>query len=449
MLELQDNQVMQTDIEKIVFDKKIESIVLQFTDIKGQIKSLVLPSKQIKDILNNRIAFDGSSISGFRENETMDLLFYPDISTFRVFPNTIPKLRNSARFICDIYNSDGTPFVGCPRCNLKKLISNMQKDYGYTMDIGPEIEFFLFKTDKDNNILNNVFDHVGYYDLNSDENLEEVLNDITITLEELGLKFSAIHHEGAPLQYEADLGYDNILKTADNLMTFKYISKMIAGKYGLTASFMPKPLFGVNGSGLHLNISINKDGENAYYDKNNQYQLSEEALYSVGSLLKNIQGITAVLNPTVNSYKRLVRDYEAPVYLAWSVITRSALIRIPSERGDNTRLELRSPDFSSNPYLAFAVILQTCIDGIRNRVDPPKPIEKNLFQLSSNEIKMRKIKFLPRNMFTALESFEKSLLSRAALGDYIFEEFLKTKRKEWKLYRKQVTPWEIKNYMDV
>ena len=437
------------DILKTIADREIESIALQFTDIRGKIKSLFLSSSQINEILNNEIAFDGSSISGFRENETMDLVFHPDLETFKIYPYNIPKLKNTARFICDIYNSDGTPFEGCPRCNLKKIIKKTETEYGYTMNIGPEIEFFLFKTDENNNILNNVFNHVGYYDLNSEENIEEVLNQMVIAMEKMGLEFDAIHHEAAPLQFEVDLEYDNILKTADNLMTFKYIAKMTAGMFGFTASFMPKPLFGVNGSGLHLNISLNKNGENAFFDKDNIYQLSQEALYSVGSLLKNINGITAVLNPTVNSYKRLVRDYEAPVYLAWSVVTRSALVRIPQKRGSATRLELRSPDFSTNPYLSFAVLLQTCIDGIRNQTDPPKPIEKNLFLLSSNEIKMRKIKSLPRNMFSALENFEKSLLANAALGSYIFEEFLKTKRKEWKLYRKQVTPWELKNYMDV
>lgn len=439
----------RADIIKTVKEQEIKSIALQFTDIKGQIKNLMLPSNQIESILNNEIAFDGSSISGFRENSTMDLVFYPDIETFRIYPANIPKLKGTARFICDIYNSDGTPFEGCPRCNLKKIISKMNENYGYTMNIGPEIEFFLFKTDENNNILNNVFNHVGYYDLNAEENIEEVLNQMVIAMESMGLEFDAIHHEAAPLQFEVDLEYDNILKTADNLMTFKYIAKMVAGTFGFTASFMPKPLFGVNGSGLHLNISLAKDNKNAFFDEQNTYQLSNEALFSVGSLLKNINGITAVMNPTVNSYKRLVRDYEAPVYLAWSVVTRSALVRIPQKRGSATRLELRSPDFSMNPYLAFAVLLQTCIDGIRNKIDPPKPIEKNLFLLSSNEIKMRKIKSLPRNMFSALENFEKSLLARAALGNYIFEEFLKTKRKEWKMYRKQVTPWEIKNYMDV
>ena len=437
------------NIIKTIEQKEIKFISLQFTDIKGQIKSLELPVNQIEKILDNKITFDGSSVSGFRENETMDLVFHPDIETFKVYPSNIAKLRNTARFICDIYNSDGTPFEGCPRGCLKRIIEKMNTEYGYTMNIGPEAEFFLFKTDNANNILNNVYNHVGYYDLNAEENTEEVLNQMVIVMEAMGLKFDAIHHEAAPLQFEVDLEYDNILKTADNLLTFKHIAKMTAGMYGFCASFMPKPLYGVNGSGLHLNISLERNGENAFYNPENVYRLSKEALFSVGSLLKNINGITAILNPTVNSYKRLVRDYEAPVYLAWSVVTRSALIRIPQKRGAATRLELRSPDFSTNPYLAFAVLLQTCIDGIRNETDPPKPIEKNLFALSSNEIKMRKIKCLPRNMFSALENFEKSMLCRAALGDYIFNEFLETKRKEWKTYRKQVTPWEIKNYMEV
>ena len=446
-----DNKLMlsKKEIKKSLQEHGVTSIALQFVDINGKMKSLNLPVSEIDEILSNNLTFDGSSISGFRENETLDLVFYPDLDTFLIFPENIKPLKHCARFICDIYNSDGTPFEGCPRSNLKKLIKKMYELYEYSMDIGPEVEFFLFKTDKNNNIINNLSDSVGYYDLNSDENLEEVLNQMINALSKMGFKVDAIHHEGAPLQHEVDLGYTDILKAADNFITFKYTAKTIASMFGLKASFMPKPLFGINGSGLHLNISLSRNGKNAYFDENRIYQLSEAAMYSVGSLLKNINGITAVLNPTVNSYKRLVKDYEAPVYLAWSVINRSALIRIPAKRGNSTRLELRSPDGALNPYLAFAVILQTCIDGIRNKIDPPKPIEKNLFQLSSNEIRMRKIKSLPRNMYTALESFEKSLLAKAALGEYIFDAFLNTKRREWKHYRKQVTPWELKNYLDI
>ena len=436
-------------IKDILKQEKIKTLYLQFADINGKIKTLNVPASQIDEVLENKITFDGSSLSGFRENETLDLTIVPDKSTFMTFPIKFSNLKNTARFICDIHNADGTPFAGCPRSNLKKVIANAQQ-YGYTMQIGPEVEFFLFKTDKDNNILNIGAEKTGYYDVNRSNRYDETLIEVMQALEEMGFETDALHHEGARFQHEIDLGYDEILKTADNLMTFKFVTKSIADNFGFKASFMPKPIYGQNGSGLHLNISLSdKNGKNAFYDENGSHKLSEQALYSIGSILKNIKGITAILNPTINSYKRLVKDYEAPIYIVWSVVTRSALVRIPSKRGESTRLELRSPDAAANPYLAFAVILQTCMDGLRNKVDPPAPMEKNLFLLSSNEIKQRKIKSLPRNLFTALEEFEKSFVARAALGDYIFNEFLYSKRKEWNDYRKQVTPWELKKYLDI
>lgn len=438
-----------SEIKDILENEKIKTIYLQFVDINGRVKSMQIPSEQIDDILNNKIMFDGSSLGAFRENETMDLRIFPDKSTFLVFPFKISRLKNSARFICDIHNADGTPFQGCPRSNLKRVIENAKK-YGYTMNIGPEVEFFLFKTDENNEIINVSSEKTGYYDANQNHKYEDTLMQIMLALSEMNFDISAVHHEGAPFQHEIDLGYGDVLTIADNLITFKFVTKTIADVFGFKASFMPKPVYGQNGSGLHLNISLaDKDGNNIFFAPEKKYGLSDAAKYSIGSLLKNIKGISAILNPTVNSYKRLVKDYEAPIYIVWSAVTRSALIRIPAKKGDSTRLELRSPDCSTNPYLAFAVILQTCMDGLRNKVEPHAPIEKNLFLLSSNEIKQRKIKSLPRNMFTALEEFEKSYVARVALGDYIFEKFYETKKKEWKDYRKQVTPWELKKYLDV
>ena len=452
MPKLNDNKGMLSDeqIKKAIEKENVATIFLQFTDINGSIKTLNMPSTQIDDILSGKIMFDGSSISGFRENETLDLVICPDKSTFEVLPFKYSNNKKTARIICDIHNADNTPFAGCPRSNLKNLMKKINNEYGLEMQIGPEIEFFLFKTDKNNNVLGITEQKSGYYDVNLSYEYDEMVMEILQALQSLGFAIDAIHHEGAPFQYEVDLGFDNILKTADNLITFKFIVKTIADQFGYKASFMPKPIYGKNGSGLHLNISMSdKNGENIFYDKNGLYQLSEIALNSIASLLKNIKGITAVLNPTVNSYKRLVKDYEAPIYIVWSVVTRSALIRIPQKRGKSTRLELRSPDPAMNPYLAFAVIFQTCIDGIRNNIDPPRPIEKNLFQLSSNEIKQRKIKSLPRNMFTAIEEFEKSMVAKVALGEFLFSQFIYSKRKEWKDYRKQVTPWELKKYIDI
>ena len=436
------------EIKALIKKENIKTIFLQFIDINGGIKSLQIPSLQIDDILNNEIMFDGSTISGFRDNETLDLRLFPDKSTFLIFPFKVSKLKNTARLICDIHNSDGTPFAGCPRSNLKRIINNA-KQYGYTMNIGPEAEFFLFKTDGNNNIIKGE-EKTGYYDVNLSHKYDDILNQIMITLTEMGFEISAIHHEGAPFQHEIDLGYNEILKTADKLITFKFVTKTIAKTFGFVASFMPKPVYGQNGSGLHLNVSLtDKNGKNAFFEQNAQYQLSNNAIYSIGSVLKNIRGISAVFNPTINSYKRLVKDYEAPIYVVWSAVTRSALIRIPAKKGESTRFELRSPDFSMNPYLAFAVLMQTCMDGLRNKTEPPAPVEKNLFLLSSNEIKQRKIKSLPRNLFSALEEFEKSYVARIALGDYIFENFLTSKQKEWNDYRKQVTEWELKKYLDI
>lgn len=436
------------EIKDLIKNNNIKTIYLQFVDINGNVKALQMQSHQIDEILQNKITFDGSSISGYRDNETLDLRLFPDKSTFLIFPFKISKLKNAARLICDIHNADGTPFCGCPRSNLKRIIENTQK-YGYKMQIGPEVEFFLFKT-KNGEINLSSEEKTGYYDANQSHQYNDVLMQMIMTLSEMDFEISALHHEGAPFQHEIDLGYDEILKAADKLITFKFVTKTIADTFGFKASFMPKPIYGQNGSGLHLNISMTDNNEkNVFYDKDKPHELSDIAMYSIGSLLKNIKGISAVFNPTINSYKRLVKDYEAPIYIVWSAVTRSALVRIPAKKEEAARFELRSPDFSMNPYIAFAVLMQTCMDGLRNKVTPPAPVEKNLFLLSSNEIKQRKIKSLPRNLFTALEEFEKCYLARVALGDYIFENFLYSKRKEWNDYRKQVTPWELKKYLDV
>ena len=298
-----DNNIMLSDdqIKDIIQKEKIKTIYLQFIDINGRIKNLSMPSAQIDDILQNKVMFDGSSIGGFRENETMDLRFFPDKSTFLTFPFKFSNLKQTARFICDIHNADGTPFAGCPRSNLKRVMENAKK-YGYTMQIGPEVEFFLFKTDEQNNILNVGAEKTGYYDANQSNKYDETLILVLTALEEMGFEIDALHHEGAPFQHEIDLGYDDILKTADNLITFKFVTKTIADNFGFKASFMPKPIYGQNGSGLHLNISLSdKKGNNAFFDSTNIYKLSEQACYSIGSILKNIKGITAVLNPTINS----------------------------------------------------------------------------------------------------------------------------------------------------
>ena len=437
------------EIKKLILSNGIKTIYLHFTDLSGKAKYITLPSEQIDSILAGDILFDGSFIGNYRENETLDLKIIPDKETFLILPSKFLSNTKSARFICDIYNSNGTPFAGCPRSNLKR-IKELAINKGYKMNVSPEVEFFLFETDSNGEIIYTQKENTGYYDLNPSGKYNQAMLEILNVLQEMGFDVDAFHHEGAPFQHEIDLGDDDILLTADKLVTFKLVVKTIAAKYGYKASFMPKPIYGQNGSGLHINLSITDiNGKNLLEDPTKNNQLSDTAQYIIGSILKNIKGITAILNPTINSYKRLVRDYEAPIYIAWSVVTRSALIRIPATRGEQTKIELRSPDFATNPYLALAVILQTSLDGIRNKIDPPTPIEKNLFQISLNEIKQRKIKSLPRNLFTALEEFEKSYVAKVALGEYIFDKFLTNKRKEWNEYRKQVTPWEIKNYLDI
>lgn len=435
------------EIKYLIDKNNVKTIYLQFIDINGRLKSLSVQSNQIEKILDNGIAFDGSSLSSFRKNETVDLYLYPDKSTFLIFPFKETRLSNTARLICDIYNSNKEAYRGCPRSNLKRIVQKA-KEQNIQMKVSPEVEFFLFNTINDE-IKNSKTVKTGYYDAIYTNNYENIVLKIMTTLEEMNYEIQALHHEGAPYQYEVDLGYDDIIKTADNLITFKFATKIIAEHYKIKASFMPKPIYEENGSGLHLNFILTNGERNLFFDANNETKLSDIAYHTIGSLLKNIKGITAILNPTINSFKRLVKDYEAPIYIAWSLVTRSALVRVPAKRGEETSIELRSPDCATNPYLAFAVLLQATLDGIRNKTEHPRPIEKNLFQLSDNEIKQRKIKSLPRNMFTALEEMDKSMIAKNALGEYIYEAYLNDKKVEWNEYRKQITPWELKNYIDI
>ena len=423
---LDNRQFKPEDIKGYIKEYNIKFIKLQFVDINGQVKNLSIPSEHIDKILANEIMLDGSSIKGFRSIETSDMFFYPDINSFQILPWRGKDGINSARLICDIYNADGTPFEGCPRCNLKRIMAEAEK-LGFSMNIGPEAEFFL----------------VGPEDLG-----EDVRSDIVLTLQEMGFDIEASHHEGADGQHEVDFRYADILTAADNVATFKIAVKAIAARHNLHATFMPKPIYGINGSGMHCNISLFKDGKNAFFDENAEYQLSDVAKYSIGGLLKHVKGITAALNPTVNSFKRLVPGFEAPVYLAWSLANRSALLRVPAKRGNATRVELRSPDPACNPYLAFATILQACIDGIKNKIDPPAPVESNIYKLTTRERKKQRIDSLPGSLAEALDCLDKSLVAKAALGDHIFNEFLTSKQKEWEDFRTYVSQWEVEKYLE-
>ncbi len=434
------------DILKEAKKEEVKLLRLQFVDMHGMPKSMGIHVAQLEKALNNEIMLDGSSIAGFRTIETSDMYFYPDLSTFSVMPWKEGG-RGVARVICDIYNPDGTPFDGCPRNNLKRVLQEAQK-LGYTYNVGPELEFFLFKRNPDGSISTETHDSAGYYDIGPDDLGELVRGEIVDTLENLGFEMEADHHEVAEGQHEIDFKYADALSQADNVTTVKIITRQIAAKHGLHASFMPKPVFGVNGSGMHCNQSLAKiGGGNAFYDEKGDYQLSPTSLQFIGGLLKNVRGITAITNPLVNSYKRLVPGYEAPVYVAWSTANRSALLRVPAKRGNATRVELRSPDPGANPYLAFAAMLLAGLDGIKNKIDPLSPVAANIYKLSEEERNVQNIPALPGSLYEALEEMKKSEVAKAALGEHIFGEYIKAKTIEWDAYRTDVTQWEHDRYL--
>ncbi len=437
----------KAQVKELIQEYNIKFIKLQFVDINGQVKNLSVPSTQIDKALDNEIMLDGSSIKGFRSIETSDMFFHPDINSFQILPWREKDGIHSARLICDIYNADGTPFEGCPRCNLKRVMKAAEK-MGFSMNIGPEAEFFLFAKDKDGNITTKTQDHAGYYDVGPEDLGEDVRSDIVLTLEEMGFDIEASHHEGADGQHEIDFRYTDILTAADNVTTFRIAVKAVAAKHNLHATFMPKPIYGINGSGMHCNVSLFEGKKNAFYDEKGEYQLSDTAKYAIGGMLKHVKSITAITNPVVNSYKRLVPGYEAPVYLAWSLANRSALLRVPAKRGISTRVELRSPDPACNPYLAFAAILEACLDGIRNKIDPPAPVESNIYKLSTKERKKQRIESLPGSLAEALDYLDKSLVAQAALGEHIYKEFMTSKKKEWDSFRTYVSQWELDKYLE-
>jgi len=434
------------DVLQEARDKKVKLVRLQFVDLHGIPKHMSVHVAQLEKVLNNEIMLDGSSISGFRTIETSDMYFFPDANTFKVMPFQDGD-RVVARIICDIHNPDGTPFDGCPRNNLKRVVEQVSK-MGYAFNVGPELEFFLFKKNPDGTLTTETHDLGGYYDLGPDDLGELVRGEIVDTLENLGFEMEADHHEVSPGQHEIDFKYADALTAADNVTTVKIITRQIAAKHGLHASFMPKPVFGINGSGMHSNQSLSRfNGDNAFFDEQGDYQLSQECMWYIGGLLKNVRGITAICNPLVNSYKRLVPGYEAPVYIAWSAANRSALLRVPAKRGKATRVELRSPDPAANPYLAFAVQLLAGLDGIKHKITPANAATMNIYKLSASERKHHEIDALPGSLYEALEELQASSVAREALGDHIFEEFVKTKKREWDEFRMNVSHWEIDRYM--
>lgn len=424
----------------------IKFIRLRFTDILGMPKNVEIPVRELEKALNGEIMFDGSSIQGFVRIEESDMFLKPDYSTFTV--NPWEEEKEVARITCDVYNPDGSPFEGCPRNNLKKVLKEIE-EMGYSTNLGPEVEFFLFFRDQEGEATTKTHDRGGYFDLLPVDLGEEARRDMVIALEKLGFEIEASHHEVAPGQHEIDFRYCNALTSADRIMTLKLTGKTIALKHNLHVTFMPKPIFGICGSGMHTHISLFKNGENIFYNPNGKYQLSKEALYFIGGLLKHAKGFTAITNPLVNSYKRLTPGYEAPVYIAWSEINRSPLVRVPAARGVGTRAELRSPDPSCNPYLAFAVMLKAGIDGIKNQIDPGEPVSQNIYIMSKEEKISLGIESLPSTLNEALLELDKDEVVKSALTDHILKNYIEAKREEWEDYRVRVHQWELDRYLTI
>ena len=432
------------DVLRIAKEKDVQFIRLQFTDIFGQLKNVAITQSQLEKALDNKCMFDGSSIEGYVRINESDMYLRPDYDSFVI----LPWKDRVARMICDVYCADGkTPFLGDPRNVLKKVIKEAA-DMGYTFNVGPECEFFLFQLDEEGNPTTKTGDVAGYFDMGPSDQGEQCRRDICLALEEMGFEIEASHHEVAQGQHEIDFRFDEALKTADNVVTFKHVVKTYARRHGLHATFMPKPVYGINGSGMHTNMSLMKDGKNAFYDPDAELGLSETAMHFIAGVLKHVKAITAVANPLVNSYKRLVPGYEAPVYIAWSASNRSSLIRVPAARGMGTRIELRSPDPSCNPYLEMALCLAAGLDGINQNLAAPAGTNKNIFAMSSKELEAEGIDSLPGSLEEAMVEFQKDPFIKETLGEHVYEKYLEGKLREWRHYRNKVTGWEIDRYLN-
>ncbi|MBR3645657.1 MAG: type I glutamate--ammonia ligase [Lachnospiraceae bacterium] len=436
------------EILRIAEEEDVEFIRLQFTDLFGTLKNVAITSKQLEKALDNKCMFDGSSIEGFARIEESDMYLYPDYDSFQILPWR-PHQGKVARLICDVYRPDGTPLECDPRHILKKTIAQAE-EMGYTFNVGPECEFFLFHTDDDGCPTTISHEKAGYFDLAPTDLGENARRDMVLNLEDLGFEIEASHHEVAPAQHEIDFKYGEALRTADNVMTFKLTVKTIAKRHGLYAAFMPKPKFGVCGSGMHVNMSLMKDGKNVFADENDPHGngLSKEAYSFIAGIMEHMRSICAITNPIVNSYKRLVPGFEAPTYIAWSATNRSPLIRVPYARGMSTRVELRCPDCASNPYLAFAVCLAAGLDGIKRGLVPPESVQRDIFQMTEAERKEAGIQDLPRNLYNAIKEMKKSDFVKEVLGEEAFNKYIIAKSAEWMEYTAQVTDWEIDRYLD-
>lgn len=440
-----DNQSIVNDVIIKTENENVLFIRLQFVDILGIPKNIVIPANRLEEAFSDGIPFDGSSIAGYATIEESDKIAKPDPESFVILPEEIEK-RKTAKLNCDIYEPTGKRCMADTKYILERAVDQAKK-LGYHYNTGPECEFFLFKKNGEDATLQ-PNDSAGYFDLSHRDVAEGVRADISLALHKFGIQTHTSHHEVADGQHEINFEYADALTTADRILTLKYVTKVIATKHDLHASFMPKPLFGTNGSGMHTHISLfDLKENNAFYDKNDSENLSKTARYFIGGLLKYIKEITAILNPTVNSYKRLVPGYEAPTYIAWAHRNRSALIRIPAGVDRAKRCELRSPDLSGNPYLQFAVMLAAGLKGIKEKESAKKPTERNIYSLSTKEKTTLGIESLPESLGHALNIMSESDLLKETLGKHIFDNFLHVKKEEWDAYRMQVTPWEVKKYL--
>lgn len=433
------------EIIRIVREEDVQFIRMQFTDIFGQMKNVAITASQIEKALNGQIMMDGSSIEGFVRIQESDQYLHPNLDTFAILPWR-PQFGKVGRLICDVYNPDGTPFIGDPRGVLERVLKRAA-DLGFTFNVGPECEFFLFQTDENGNPTTQTADEAGYFDLGPLDHGESTRREICIALEELGFEIEASHHEVAPGQHEIDFKYTEALKAADNIMTFKLAVKTLAQKNGLHATFMPKPVYGQAGSGMHVNMSLFRNGKNVFQDEDDPKQLSSLAYHFIAGLLEHVPGFVAVTNPLVNSYKRLVPGYEAPCYIAWSTGNRSALIRVPTPRGQGTRLELRCPDPSCNPYLAFAACLAAGLDGIERELTPPDEITGNIFEMGPSAREAWNLRSLPDTLESAIHALQADQVITDVLGEHVTTQYVLGKRREWDEYRTQVSQWELDNYL--
>ena len=443
------SKMTKEDILKDAVEKNVEFVRLQFTDVFGWMKSVAVTVSQLEKALDNKIMFDGSSIDGFVRINESDMYLHPDLDSWTIFPWRTFNGKTTGRLICSVYMSDGvTPFMGDPKNILKKVIDDAA-EMGYGLNAGPELEFFLFKKDENGNPTTEMTDHGSYFEMNPIDAGENCRRDICLALEEMGFTIEASHHECAESQHEIDFRFDDIMITADRVMTFKHVVKTYATKHGLHATFMPKPIYGIAGSGMHTNMSLFdlETGKNIFDDPSDELGLSKEAYSFIAGVMKHVKGITAFANPTVNSFKRLVPGYEAPCYIAWSASNRSTLVRIPASRGRGTRVELRSPDPTCNPYLEMALCFAAGLEGIKQGLKPADPIDFNIFELNKADRKAAGIESLPSSLIEAVKAAEADPFIKETIGEHAYDAYISGKKNEWNEYRQQISQWEIDRYL--